>query len=122
MKELIQSDLDFHLALTRAPHNPILAEFGAKLLFPLFAFIQIRVLSSGQGTQAWSEDLENHRLIINIIREGNPHLAAQFVQHCVGRFATAAYKVWGNIGGSVGAHSRPAKTAGAGRRGGSPSQ
>lgn len=107
VKELIQSDLDFHVALTQAPDNPILAEFGAKLLFPLFAFIQIRVLSSGQGTQAWTDDMESHRSIVNVIRQGNPNLAGQFVHHCIRRFAGGAYKVWGNVGGPVEAPSRP---------------
>jgi DNA-binding GntR family transcriptional regulator len=106
MKELIQSDLDFHLALTEAPGNPLLADFARKLLFPLFAFIQIRVLSSGQGPQAWIDDMQNHRLMVQVIREGNPGLADQFVRHCVERFAASAYAVWENVGGAVEAHHR----------------
>jgi DNA-binding FadR family transcriptional regulator len=51
MTELVQSDLDFHVAPTRAPGNPVLAEIGEKLLFPLFA------LASGQGPDAWFGDL-----------------------------------------------------------------
>jgi DNA-binding FadR family transcriptional regulator len=113
MKELIQSDLDFHVALTQSPGNPMLAEFGAKLLFPLFAFIQIRVLSSGQGAHAWSEDMQSHQLIVDVIRQGNPSLAGQFVQHCIGRFAHRAYKVWGNVDGSVEARRH---NSGPGRR------
>jgi DNA-binding GntR family transcriptional regulator len=33
MKELVQRNLDFHIALTRAPGNPVLAEIGVKFLF-----------------------------------------------------------------------------------------
>jgi DNA-binding GntR family transcriptional regulator len=68
MKELVQRDLDLHIALTRAPGNSVLAEIGAKFLFPLFAFIQIRVLTSEQGPDAWIGDLPNHRLVLHMIR------------------------------------------------------
>jgi DNA-binding GntR family transcriptional regulator len=104
MKKLIQSDLEFHLALMQAPGNPLLADFARKVLFPLFAFIQIRVLNSGQGPQAWIDDMQNHRLMIQVIREGNPTLADQFVRHCIERFAASAYAVWENVGGAVEAH------------------
>jgi DNA-binding GntR family transcriptional regulator len=104
MKELIQSDLGFHIALITAPGNPLLADIGAKLLFPLFAFIQMRVLSSQQGPAAWVDDLQNHYLMLQMIREGNPTLASQVAQHCIRRFVASAYAVWGNVGGSIEAH------------------
>jgi DNA-binding GntR family transcriptional regulator len=106
MKELIQSDLDFHIALIKSSGNPLLADIASKLLFPLFAFIQIRVLSSRQGPAAWIDDLQNHRLILQVIGEGNPSLANQFVQHCIGRFVASAFAVWENVGGSVEAHHK----------------
>jgi DNA-binding GntR family transcriptional regulator len=83
MKALIQSDLEFHLALMQASGNPLLADLGRKLLFPLFAFIQMKVLKSRQGPEAWLADLEYHRLILQVIRECNPALANEFVQHCI---------------------------------------
>jgi len=106
MKKIIGSDLEFHVALVQAPGNPLLADFGRKLLYPLFAFIEMRVVRSGQGPTAWIDDLEYHRGILQIIREGNPSLASQFVQHCIGRFAASAYAVWENVGGSVEAHHK----------------
>jgi DNA-binding GntR family transcriptional regulator len=106
MKALIRSDLDFHIALIDAPGNPLLADVGRKLLFPLFAFIQIRVLGSGQATDAWTDDMQYHRWMLQVIREGNPSLAGQFVQQCIGRFAAAAYQVWENKEGSLEAHNR----------------
>jgi DNA-binding GntR family transcriptional regulator len=106
MKELIQSDLNFHIALTEAPGNPLLADIGRKLLFPLFAFIQMRVLNSGQGPEAWTGDMQHHRWMLQVIREGNPSLAGQFVQQCMNRFAAAAYAVWENVEGSVEAHNQ----------------
>ncbi len=104
MKTLIQSDLEFHLSLMQAGGNPLLAEVGRKLLFPLFAFIQMKVLRSGQGPEAWLADLRYHRLILQVIREGNPALSNEFVQHCIKRFAVSAYGVWENVGGSVKTH------------------
>jgi DNA-binding GntR family transcriptional regulator len=106
MKALIQSDLEFHLALMQAGGNPLLAEIGRKLLFPLFAFIQMKVLSSRQGPEAWLADLQYHRLILQVIHEGNPALSNEFVQHCIKRFAVSAYGVWENVGGSVEAHHK----------------
>jgi DNA-binding GntR family transcriptional regulator len=106
MKALIRSDLDFHVALTEAPGNPLLADVGRKLLFPLFAFIQIRVLGSGQGPEAWADDMQHHGWMLQVMREGNPSLAGQLVQQCIGRFAAAAYQVWENKEGSVEAHNR----------------
>ena len=104
MPEIIRSDLNFHIALVETPGNPLLAEMGRKLLFPLFAFVEMRVRKSGQSPEAWKDDLQHHRRIVQIIRDGNPNLASQFVQHCIGRFVISAYSVWENVGGSVQAH------------------
>jgi DNA-binding GntR family transcriptional regulator len=106
MRALIERDFDFHTALAEASGNPVLVEMLRRLLSPLFAFILIRVLKSGQGPQAWSDDLPRHRRIIEIIREGNGVVAAQYVQHAVSRFAASAYRVWENVDGAVEAHSR----------------
>lgn len=104
MKTLVRSDLDFHLGLIQAAANPPLAEIGRRLLFPLFAFVQMKVLCSRQRPEAWLDDLQYHRLILQVIREGNPSLANEFVQHCIKRFAVSAYSVWENVDGSVEAH------------------
>jgi DNA-binding GntR family transcriptional regulator len=106
MKELVQSDLAFHLGLAQASGNGLLADTIRRLLFPLFAFIQMRALASGQGPQAWLGDLEKHRLILRFIREGNPVLANQITQHCMSRFAVSAYAVWENKGGAIEAHQQ----------------
>ena len=71
MRALIERDFDFHSALADASHNPVLVETLRRLLSPLFAFILIRVLKSGQGPQAWVADLPRHRRMIDLIREGN---------------------------------------------------
>ncbi len=106
MRALIERDFDFHSALADASHNPVLVETLRRLLSPLFAFILIRVLKSGQGPQAWVADLPRHRRMIDLIREGNGSIAAQYVEHAVSRFAAAAYRVWENLDGAVEAHSK----------------
>ena len=104
MRSLLQHDFNFHAALLRASGNPLLIEIGLKLIGPLFAFMEIQVLNTGQGPEAWIDDLESHQLIVQIIRKGNPGLAEQFVEQCMRSFAHAAYGVWQNQQGSVKAH------------------
>jgi DNA-binding GntR family transcriptional regulator len=112
MRSVLQHDFDFHAALLTASGNRLLDEIGLKLLNPLFAFMKIQVVNTGQGPEAWMHDLENHRLIVQIMRKGNPGLAAQFVQQCMGSFAYAAYGVWKNQKGSVHEHRRGGRRIG----------
>lgn len=100
MRAVIQSDLAFHLALAEASGNDQLIEISTRLLTPLFAFILLRVLQSGQGPQYWIDDLPRHRRIVEVIREGNPTVAALHTQHTIGGFVTSAYQVWGGKGRS----------------------
>jgi DNA-binding GntR family transcriptional regulator len=100
MKALIQSDLRFHVSLLDAAGNPLVADIGRKLLFPLFAFMEMRVVSMARRTEAWSNDLQYHRNIVSIIREGDPSLAGQYVQHCLKQFAVSAYEVWAHGAGT----------------------
>lgn len=112
MKSLLQHDFDFHAALLMAAGNRLLVEIGFKLIAPLFAFMKIQVINTGQGPEAWMDDLEPHRLIVQVMRMGNPGLAAQFVQQCMGRFAYAAYGVWNNKEGSVSEHKQGGRRIG----------
>ena len=108
MKSLIESDLTFHLSLAEASGNPLVVDVLRRLLAPLFAFVQMRVITSGQGPEAWKCDLPRHKLIIRLIREGNPVLAGQFVQHSLTQFAASAYAVWENVDGTGEAHKQVA--------------
>ena len=91
---MIDSDLKFHLALAEASGNPLLNEILSRLLRPLFAFVLLRVTEMHGSTASWGGDLPRHREIIYLIREGNPALAGQFAQHCIGRFVASAHVVW----------------------------
>ncbi len=96
MRALIENDFRFHTALAEASGNPVLVEMTTRLLAPLFAFTLLRVIKSGQGPGPWAKDLGKHHRILELIREGNPPLAAKYVEHAVNRFAAAAYRVWSN--------------------------
>ncbi len=95
VKELVESDLAFHLALAEASANPMLVETLGRVLRPLFTFVLLRMMETRETTVSWRPDLERHRQIIYLIRESNPMVAAQFVEHCVvGRFVASAHAVW----------------------------
>lgn len=94
IRELIESDLGFHLALGAASGNPLLIDMLNRLLRPLFAFVLLRVVETHGNTTGWDADLPRHRQMVYLMREGNPNVAAQFVQHCVSRFVSSAHTVW----------------------------
>ena len=94
VKDLIESDLVFHIALGQASGNPLLADMLARLLRPLFTFVLLRVIETHGNTASWDGDLPRHHEIVYLIREGNPLVAGQFVQHCVSRFVSSAHSVW----------------------------
>lgn len=94
VKELIDSDLGFHLALAEASGNPLLADMLGRLLRPLFTFVLLRTMETHEGTTSWVPDLPRHREMIYLMRESDPSLAGQFVRHCVGRFVASARAVW----------------------------
>ena len=94
VKELVDSDLAFHLELAEASGNPILVEVLGRILRPLFTFVLLRTMETHETTVAWAPDFAHHREILYMIRESNPTVAAQFVQHCVGRFVASAQVVW----------------------------
>jgi DNA-binding GntR family transcriptional regulator len=94
VKELVESDLAFHLALAEASGNPLLVEMLERVLRPLFTFVLLRMIETHETTIGWAPDLARHREIIYLIRDSNPAIAAQFVQHCTGRFVSSAHAVW----------------------------
>ncbi len=106
MRSLIDGDLAFHLALCDLSANRYLVDAARRVLAPLFAFVMLQVLQSGQGPEAWIVDLPRHDRIIDLIREGEPALAGQYVRSSIQRFVTSAYAVWENVGGSVEAHAQ----------------
>jgi DNA-binding GntR family transcriptional regulator len=94
VKTLVESDLAFHLALAEASGNPLLGDMLGRLLRPLFTFVLLRVMETHETAAGWQPDLPRHREMIYLIRESDSAVAAQFVQHCVGRPASTAHALW----------------------------
>lgn len=106
MMAVLRHDLGYHMKLIELSGNPILHETAKRLLVPLFAFVLLRVLKSGQGPDAWAADLPRHRRILDLIREGDPEIAEQYVRRSYKQFVRSAYAVWENVGGAVEAHKK----------------
>ena len=94
VRELVEGDLAFHLALAEASGNPVLVEMLGRLLRPLFGFVLLRMMETHVTTLSWTPDLPRHRQMIDLIRDSNPAVAKQFVEHCVGQFVASAHAVW----------------------------
>ena len=93
-KMLLDCDLEFHLKLCEAAENPFLLEHARRILLPFFAFVRMRVTASKQETSVWGKDLEAHQRIIDLIREGEGHIAEEYVRKAMDRFAKTAYDNW----------------------------
>jgi len=92
--ELIEADLKFHLELCRLSNNSYVFDHARRVLLPLFAFVRIRVISSGQDTSAWSKDFDAHQRIVDLVKEGQGEVAEVYVQRMMARFASTAYDNW----------------------------
>ena len=93
-QDLLDGDLEFHLELCRLSGNSYVLEHARKVLLPFFAFVRIRVMTTGQSTSAWNRDLEAHQRIIDLLREGEGDVAEQYVRRVMMRFAETAYDNW----------------------------
>ncbi len=92
--ELIDADLNFHLELCRLSNNSYVFDHARRVLLPLFAFVRIRVVSSGQDTSVWSRDFDAHQRIVDLVKEGQGEVAEAYVQRMMARFASTAYDNW----------------------------
>jgi len=99
---LLQDDLQFHLQLCELSGNPFIVEQSRRLLVPFFAFVRMRVATSGQTTSPWDKDLEAHQRIIDLLREGEDDVAELYVKKAMARFAKNAYDNWQNRSSDVG--------------------
>jgi DNA-binding GntR family transcriptional regulator len=94
IRKLIEADLNFHLCLCELSGNRFLYAQIRTLLVPLFAFVAMRVVQSHQSAQAWESDLDRHKRIIELIREGDAFAAEFAVRGVMQQFATRAYEIW----------------------------
>jgi DNA-binding GntR family transcriptional regulator len=94
IRKLIEADLQFHLTLCELCGNRFLSAQMRTLLVPLFAFVSMRVAQSHQTARAWESDLDRHKRILDLIREGDPATAEFAVRGTLQQFATRAYAIW----------------------------
>jgi DNA-binding GntR family transcriptional regulator len=99
---LLRDDLQFHLCLWELSGNPFIVEQSRRLLVPFFAFVRMRVATSGQTTSPWDKDLEAHQRIIDLLREAEGEVAEQYVKKAMARFAKTASDNWENRGPHAG--------------------
>ena len=93
-EQLMDFDLEFHLELCRLSQNPYIIEHARRILLPFFAFVRMRVTTSGQTTTVWDKDLEAHQRIVDLLREGEGEVAEHYVKRAMARFGKAAYGQW----------------------------
>jgi len=79
-------DLQFHVELCNCSGNRFLADQGRSLLHKLFAFYVLRLQSVRDDKDYWRRSLDEHELIITVIRRGHPGLAEQFLVAIIGKF------------------------------------
>jgi DNA-binding GntR family transcriptional regulator len=109
MRELVETDVRFHLALCELSGNPFLFASLRRVLKPLFAFALMRNIQTHQTPEPWRNDIDYHQRIIDFLREGDSTLAENYIRHVMGKFASRAYAIWENKHGSE--RRAPVRTA-----------
>jgi DNA-binding GntR family transcriptional regulator len=94
LRKVVESVQHFHIHLLEKPGNPFLEEHGRRLVVPLYAFTLMRALAKNLDTSPWAKQLPLHRLIVDVIRLGDPHVAEQTLIHVTNSFLEAALTVW----------------------------
>jgi len=94
LRQVIGSVQRFHILLLEKPRNAVLREHGRRLLIPLYAFTLMRALAKKVDATPWEKQLSLHRLIIDVLKHGNPHVAEQTLIHVTNSFLQAALEVW----------------------------
>ena len=94
LRKVVESVQHFHIHLLEKPGNPFLEEHGRRLVVPLYAFTLMRALAKNLDTSPWAKQLPLHRLIVDVIRLGDPHVAEQTLIHVTNSFLEVSLTVW----------------------------
>ncbi len=94
IRRAVEKVQHFHICLLEKPGNSFLQEHGRRLVIPLYAFTLMRALAKNLDTSPWAKQLPLHRLIIDVVRLGDPHLAEQTLIYVTNSFLEAALTVW----------------------------
>ncbi len=93
-ERLLDFNLAFHLELCRLSQNPYVIEHARRSLLPLFAFMRMRVTTTGLEASAWSKDVGALQRIVDLLREGDGDIAEHYVKRAIARFGKTAYDLW----------------------------
>jgi DNA-binding GntR family transcriptional regulator len=91
---LVECDLNFHLELFQLANNRHLQEHGIRILRPFFAFFRLRLTAREGGLATWHKDVEAHKMIVDLIADGEADMAEHYVRRSMGRFAQTAHRNW----------------------------
>jgi DNA-binding GntR family transcriptional regulator len=91
---MLDWELKFHLELCNLSGNKHLVDYAQRMLTPFFAFVRLQMVAGGRDTSAWDKDLDSHRRIVDLLREGDGEMAEQYVKKAMVRFAKTAYDNW----------------------------
>jgi DNA-binding GntR family transcriptional regulator len=94
LRQVIGSVQRFHMLMLEKPRNSVLREHGRRLLVPLYAFTLMKAVVKKLDTSPWGRQLRLHRLIIDVLQQGNAHLAEETLIHVTNLFLHAALEVW----------------------------
>jgi DNA-binding GntR family transcriptional regulator len=94
LSDVIERVRHFHLLLLEKAANPVLKLHGERLIFPLFAFTQMRAAAKKLAGSFWRKEIPLHRLIVDVLRLGNPHVAEQTLIDVTNCCLESARSVW----------------------------
>jgi DNA-binding GntR family transcriptional regulator len=94
LASLLDANLAFHLELCRLSQNEYLKDYAFRILPPLFAFIRIRAIVSGQSASLWAKDFVPYRRIADLVKEGEGVIVEQYIKGVMARIAATAYDSW----------------------------
>jgi DNA-binding GntR family transcriptional regulator len=93
-RNVVECVRSFHMLLLEKPENAVLREQSRRLLVPLYAFTQIRAAAKKLDVTPWEKQIPRHHLIIDVLKQGNAHLAEETLIHVTNMFLEGALEVW----------------------------
>jgi DNA-binding GntR family transcriptional regulator len=94
LRQVVESVQRFHMLLLEKPRNSVLREHGRRLLVPLYAFTLMKALVKKLDAGPWQRQLRLHRLIIDVLQQGDPHIAEHTLIYVTDSFLHSALEVW----------------------------
>ena len=94
LRQVVESVQRFHMLLLEKPRNSVLREHGRRLLVPLYAFTLMKARVKKLDAGPWQRQLRLHRLIVDVLQQGDPHIAEHTLIYVTDSFLHSALEVW----------------------------